>query len=106
MFLVSSGSSVTKTIAEDLEVSNRVLKLSESFLDFTLKKEQELSMRLLFNCIDVIAVLPTEFGKSLIFQMFVMICGVRNKKKKRRTGFSSIIVISLAISKHHTGAIK
>ena len=57
---------------------NRVLKLSESVLGFTLKREQELSMRHLFNFIDVMAVLPTEFGKSLIFQMFVMMCGVRN----------------------------
>ena len=29
-------------------------------------------MRHLFNCIDVMAVLPTGFGKSLIFQMFVI----------------------------------
>ena len=75
------------------KVLNRVLKLSELALGFTFKREQELSMRYLFNCIDVMAVLPTEFTKSLIFQMFVMVCGVRNKNK-RRTGFSSIIVIS------------
>ena len=64
------------------KVLNRVLKLSESILGFTLKREQELSMRHLFNCIDVMAVLPTEFGKSLIFQMFVVMCGVRNKKRR------------------------
>ena len=61
---------------------NRVLKLSESGLG-TLKREQELSMRHLFNCIDVMA---------KIFQMFVMMCGVRNKRKRR--GFWSIIMIS------------
>ena len=66
------------------KVLNRVLKLSESVLGFTLKREQELSMRHLFNCIGVMAVLPTEFGKSLIFQMFVMMCGVRNKTGRSR----------------------
>ena len=45
-----------------------------------------------FNCMDVMAVLPTGFRKPLIFQMFVMMCRVRNKRK-RRTGFSGAIVI-------------
>ena len=62
------------------KVLNRVLKLSESVLAFALKREQELSMHHLFNCIDVMSVLPTGFEKSLIFQMFVMMCGVRNKR--------------------------
>ena len=62
------------------KVLNRVSKLSESGLGFYIEKEKELSMRHLFNCIDVMAVLPTGFGKSLIFQMFVMMCGVRNKR--------------------------
>ena len=75
------------------KVLNRALKLNESVLGFTVKREQELSMYHLFNYIDVMAVLVTEFGKSLIFQMFDMMCGVRNKKKPR-TGFSSIIVNS------------
>ena len=66
------------------KVLNCVLKLSESVLGFTLKREQELSMRHIFNFIDVMAVFPTEFGKSLIFQMFVMMCGVRNKKKNEQ----------------------
>ena len=79
-------------MAEDVKGFESCVE-AERILGFTLKREQELSMRHLFNCIDVMAVLPTEFGKSLIFQMFVMMCGVRNKKR-RRTGFSSIIVIS------------
>ena len=54
------------------KVLNHVLKLSESGLGFTLKREQELSMRRLFNCIDAMAILPTGFGKSIIFQVFVM----------------------------------
>ena len=59
------------------KVLNRVLKLSESGSGFTLKRKQELSMRNLFNCIDVMAVLPTGCVKSLIFQMFVMMWEAR-----------------------------
>ena len=44
-----------------------MLKLSVSGLRFTLKRGQELSMPHLFNSIDVMAVLPTGFGKSLKF---------------------------------------
>ena len=85
-------------LAEDVEgfescLSEVLLKLSESGLSFTLKREQELAMRHLFNGKDVMAVLPSGFGKSLIFQLFVMMCGVRSKRKGE-SGFSSIIVIS------------
>ena len=64
-------------MAQDVEgfescSSEVLLKLSESGLSFTLKREQELAMRHLFNGKDVMAVLPTGFGKSLIFQLFVM----------------------------------
>ena len=34
---------------------------------FSLKKEQESAMRYIFNGKDVMAILPTGFGKSLIF---------------------------------------
>ena len=84
---------------------NRVLKLSELALDFTFKREQALSMRYLFNCIDVMAVLPTEFRKSLIFQMFVMMCGVRNKKKKTKNRLFAYHR-DFSISKHHTRSSK
>ena len=49
------------------KVLNRVLKMRESGLSFTLKREQKLSMRHLFNCIDVMAVLPTGFRKKVNF---------------------------------------
>ena len=58
-----------------------LLKLSESGLSFTLKREQELAIRHLLNGKDVMAVLPTGFVKSLIFQLFVMMCGARSKRK-------------------------
>ena len=37
-----------------------------------------------FYCIDVMAVLPTGFGKSLIFQMFAMMCRVKKKTKTKK----------------------
>ena len=55
-----------------------MFELSESVLAFTLKREQELSIRNLFNCIDLMAVLPTEFGKNLISR-----CGVQHLKKNQ-----------------------
>ena len=48
---------------------------------FSLKKEQESAMRHIFNGKDVMAILPTGFGKSLIFQLFVTMCGVRSKRQ-------------------------
>ena len=65
-----------------------MFKLSESVLGSTLKREQELSMPHLSNFTDVKAVLPTEFGKSLTFQVFVMMCRVRNRPVEYHRDFS------------------
>ena len=62
-------------------------------------------MRHLFNCIDVMAVLPTGFGKSLIFQMFVMMCGVRNKELKTKNRLLEYHR-DFSISKHNTRSSK
>ena len=88
------------------KVLNCVLKLSESVLGFTLKRDQELSVHHLFNCIDVMAVLPTEFEKSLIFQMFVKMCGVRNNNKKRTKNKLLEYHRDFFVSKHHTRSSK
>jgi len=65
-------------IAEELfeecldDVLDDVLKeLSSKGFAFTLKAEQRLALRHLFDGKDVLAVLSTGFGKSLIFQLFV-----------------------------------
>ena len=73
------------------KVLNRVSKLSELGLGFYIKKGARTVNAHLFNCIDVMAVLPTGFGKRLIFEMFVMMCGVRNKIKREQ---DSRVVIS------------
>ena len=74
-------------------LSEVLSKLNETGMAFSLKKEQESAMRHIINGKDLMAVLPTGFGKSLIFQLFVMMCGVRSKRQGG-TGFSSVIVIS------------
>ena len=60
---------------EDFEscLSEVLSKLNETGIAFSLKKEQESAMRYLFNGKDVMAVLPTVSGKSLIFQLFVSV---------------------------------
>ena len=60
---------------EDFEscLSEVLSKLNETGIAFSLKKEQDSAMRHLFNGKDVMAVLPTGFGKSLIFQSFVSV---------------------------------
>jgi len=48
-------------------------RLSASFLGgFVLKREQKEAVSRLLEGKDVLAVLPTGFGKSLIYQSFVM----------------------------------
>ena len=83
-------------IAEELfeECLDDVLKeLSSKGFAFTLKAEQRLALRHLFDGKDVLAVLSTGFGKSLIFQLFVLMADAR-RRKQGGSGFASIIVIS------------
>ena len=56
------------------DIINEVLQKFEEKLGFkiNLKKEQKIAIDSLLNGEDVVAVLPTGFGKSLIFQTFVM----------------------------------
>ena len=50
-----------------------IIELQESNRStFNLKPEQEEAVSALLQGIDVLAILPTGFGKSLIFQLFVM----------------------------------
>ena len=60
---------------------------------FSLKKEQESAMRHIFNGKDVMAILPTGFGKSLIFQLFVMMCGVRSKRQEGIASLASLLFL-------------
>ena len=56
--------------------------------EFRLKQEQEVAVRALLDGKDVLAVLPTGFGKSLIYQMFV------RSMDYKLDGQAAILVIS------------
>ena len=64
----------------------------ERFCFFSLSKQPS-SLRNLFEGNDLLAVLPTGFGNSLIFQLLVLVVEVRRKRRGER-GFASIVVIS------------
>jgi len=55
-------------------------------LNFELKKEQETAVKLkgLLMGRDVLAVLPTGYGKSFIFQTYVMAGKQANKQRHKR----------------------
>ena len=63
--------------------------------EFTLKPEQEVAVRALLDgkdVSDVLAVLPTGYGKSMIYQMFV------RAKDYQMNGKATILVISPLVS--------
>ena len=60
---------------------------------FSLKKEQERAMRHIFNGKDAMAILPTGFGKSLIFQLFVTMCGVQSKQQGGMASLASLLFV-------------
>ena len=65
--------------------------LEESGLKFPLKAEQKKAIRHLFERKDVLAVLPTGYGKSLIFKLLVLLA--------KRAGYSaSLLVITPLVS--------
>ena len=65
--------------------------LEESGLKFALKAEQKKAIRHLFERKDVLAVLPTGYGKSLIFKLLVLLA--------KRAGYSaSLLVITPLVS--------
>ena len=60
--------------------------------EFTLKPEQEVAVRALLHGKNVLAVLPTGYGKSMIYQMFV------RAKDYQMNGKAAILVISPLVS--------
>ena len=78
---------------EDEQVDNLLSRALEelgnaSGRSFTLKREQDIAVRDLLSGKDVLAILPTGFGKSLIYQAFVRACDIK------LAGKASILVIS------------
>ena len=57
-------------------------ELGNKGLQFSLKEEQKTAVKQLFEGPDVVAVLPTGVGKSLIFQLLVLINVTGPKSEK------------------------
>ena len=94
MFLVSS--SVTKTMAEDVKGFESCVQAKRIGSRFYIEQGTRTVNTHPFNCIDVMAVLPTEFGKSLIFQ--VRSSTFKKKNKNRLLEYHR----DFSISKPHT----
>ena len=57
-------------------------KLSETLnFPFKLKTEQRKALESLLNGNDVLAVLPTGYGKSLIFQLYILVAQIERIKR-------------------------
>jgi ATP-dependent DNA helicase RecQ len=53
-------------------------------LNFVVKKEQEKALKSLFFGKDVVGILPTGFGKSLIFQLLVLLMSEKFQRQLRQ----------------------
>ena len=62
-------------------------------LNFVLKKEQEKALKSLFLGKDVVGILPTGFGKSLIFQLLVLLTSEKFHRQGQRNRNATILVI-------------
>ena len=67
-----------------MEQEEQLDALSVSGLKFQLKKEQKTAVKSMLMYRDVIPVLPTGYGKSLIFQTYVMAREQLNKQRHKR----------------------
>ncbi|XP_068680332.1 uncharacterized protein [Montipora foliosa] len=75
----------------ELLLKETIRSLEENGIKFMLKAEQKTAIRHLFEIKDLLAVLPTGYGKSLIFQLLVLLA-------KRAGNYASLLVISPLVS--------
>lgn len=64
---------------------------SKSLREIHLKKEQEIAIKSLLKEKDVLAVLPTGFGKSLVFQVFAVVRSLLSFESNSSNG--SVLVV-------------
>lgn len=67
--------------------------MEENGLKFVLKVEQKKAIRQLFKRKDLLAVLPTGYGKSLIFQLLVLLA-----RRVEAGNYASLLVITPLVS--------
>ena len=65
----------------DASLSKLLSNLKEKDINFILKPKQVESLRQLHAGKDLVAILPTGFGKSLIFQLLVMLAEIEKLNK-------------------------
>ena len=75
----------------ELLLKETIRSLEENGIKFMLKAEQKTAIRHLFEKKDLLAVLPTGYGKSLIFQLLVLLA-------KRAGNYASLLVITPLVS--------
>ena len=75
----------------ELLLKETMRSLEENGIKFMLKVEQKTAIRHLFEKKDLLAVLPTGYGKSLIFQLLVLLA-------KRAGNYASLLVITPLVS--------
>ena len=67
-----------------------LLELKDKGRKITLKDEQRKAVKQLYGKKDLVAVLPTGFGKSLIFQLLVLL---ENRNRNGQSQTASVLVI-------------
>ena len=76
-----------------LEKESQVFeRLSRRLGELVIKKELKEAVTLLLQSKDVFAVLPTRFGKSLIYQSFVLVKQMENENTSGRERHSGLVV--------------
>ena len=85
---------VSANINLQLDCVEEAIQMLNSFSrEFILKKEQEVTVKELLKRNDVLAILPTGFGKSLIYIVFLL-AHIINTRWTDTTRRSSILVVS------------
>ena len=75
----------------ELLLGETLRSLKENGIKFVIKAEQKRAIRQLFEKKDLLAVLPTGYGKSLIFQLLVLLA-------KSAVNSASLLVITPLVS--------
>ena len=78
-----------------MECIDEAIKMIGNFSGkFVLKKEQEVVVKELLKGSDVLAILPTGFGKSLIYIVFLLADTINNTRRTNIACRSSILLVS------------
>lgn len=69
------------SIFDKVKFEESLGKIVETFPGIVIKTEQKQALRQLVSGGDLLAVLPTGFGKSLVFQLLVLVAEKLTQKK-------------------------